>query len=512
LSHLISSGNETVTDAADYLAYLVDAPECQMICLFLETIRRPQEFRRQCDRAFAAGKPVIVLKSGRSEVSAAAAAAHTGALAQPDRLVDAVLRCHRVLRVGSFEEMFATVIVLQAGRRPRGNRVGLIANSGGLVDVASDAVAAADLELPPFSKTTIDELTPMFDIPGKVRNPIDIYPSLVDADAAFANTFAAVSRDDSIDIVMLTTNYGSGISQFMDVAKASEKPFVVVDAMPGAPPPETVREGLEAGVAIVSGLDACMRAVEHLIAHSRPEPAPVAAATGTSPEDAIMEELRERGGGTGMLALDALRLAGLNVPPTVIAHSADEAMQAATEIGFPVVVKDADPQNAHKTESGGVYLHLSSPAMVSDAVDTLVAAGVQDVLVQREAKIEHELILGLQTDPELGSFLVVGMGGIWAEILDDVAIRPVGLRTGETQQMLESLRVYPVLRGARGRPAADLDGIIAALEHLDALGRTYGDWFQSVDVNPLVCGPDGVFAVDALFTIAPDPNATPSTA
>lgn len=513
LSHLISSGNETVTDAADFLAYLVDAPECQVICLFLETIRRPQEFRRQCDRAFAAGKPVIVLKSGRSEASAAAAAAHTGALAQPDRLVDAVLRRHRVLRVGSLEEMLATAVVLQAGRRPGGNRVGLVAYSGGLLDITADAVAAADLELPPFGQTTIDELMPLFDIPGKVlgRNPIDTFPSAVDPLTAFAKTFEAVSRDDCIDIVMLTTNWGAGISEFVDVAKTSDKPFVVVDAMPGVPSPQTVRDGLDAGVAIISGLDASMRAIEHLISYAEPEPAPVAATNGVLPGKAIMEQLRDRGGGTGMLALDVLRLAGLNVPLTVVARNVDDAVQAATEIGFPVVVKDADPHNAHKTESGGVFLHLRTRAAVTEAVDMLVAAGVKEVLVQREADIEHELILGLQTDQELGSFVVVGMGGIWAEILDDVAIRPIGLRSGEAQRMLESLRAYPVLRGARGRPSADLEGVIGALERLDAMGRHYGDWFQSVDVNPLVCGADGVFAVDALFTMVPDPNATSST-
>jgi acetate---CoA ligase (ADP-forming) len=388
-----------------------------------------------------------------------------------------------------------------------------VAYSGGLLDITADAVAAADLELPPFSRTTLDELKPLFDVPGKVlgHNPIDTFPSAVDPYEAFTKTFEAASRDDSIDIVMLTTNFGSGISQFIDVAKTSDKPFVVVDVMPTAPAPETVREGLEAGVAIISGQDPSMRAVEHLISFAEPEPALLAAKNGALADNATIEQLRDCRGGTGMLALDVLRLAGLNVPPTVVARSADEAVHAATEIGFPVVIKDADPHNAHKTESGGVILHLRTPEAVTEAVETLVAAGVKEVLVQREAALEHELILGLQTDPELGSFLVVGMGGIWAEILDDVAIRPVGLRSGEAQRMLESLRAYPVLRGARGRPSADLDGIIGALERLDALGRQYGDWFQSVDINPLVCGADGVFAVDALFTMVPDANATSST-
>jgi acetyltransferase len=206
---------------------------------------------------------------------------------------------------------------------------------------------------------------------------------------------------------------------------------------------------------------------------------------------------------SGMPALDFLRSAGLTTVETIEVGSVEEAVKAARQIGYPIVAKIGDANVLHKTEANGVLLDLTNEKAVRAAYERLVAAGSKRVLIQAQVNKGFEMILGLTTDERFGTFILAGMGGIWAEVLDDVAIRPVGLREGEADGMISELRSRRWLDGLRGSEALDRSALVASIEALDRMGQVLGPRLLSVDVNPLVILPKGAIAVDALVVPRP---------
>jgi succinyl-CoA synthetase beta subunit len=204
-----------------------------------------------------------------------------------------------------------------------------------------------------------------------------------------------------------------------------------------------------------------------------------------------------------MPALDLLRSAGLTTAETIEVGSVDEAVKAAAKIGYPVVAKIGDTNVLHKTEVNGVLLDLADESAVRGAYARLVGGGAKRVLIQTQVIKGAEMILGLTTDERFGTFVLAGMGGIWAEMLDDVAIRPVGLREGEADDMVSELRSSRWLEGLRGSPPLDRAALVAAIEALDRVGQVLGTRLVSVDVNPLVVLPKGAIVVDALVVPRP---------
>lgn len=508
-SHVIATGNEARVDATDVLEYLIDATECRVICLFLEAIRRPEEFFAQCDRALRADKPVILLKSGRSAAGSLAAEAHTGALAQPDRLVDALLRRHGVTRVASLEEMLATVVLLAAGRRAVGRRVALVTGSGGMNELFLDELDDVALDLPALSAATVTALEPVYG-PGRVSNPLDYWPPLVPLDEALKRSFETIARDPDIDVLALQSAFsmgttgpelaGLGSPEFLAAAADSTKPFVIVDTIPGGVPANAIEHARASNVAIVSGIRASLRAIGHL-ADRGAERAPLvdAVASDVPDLDAELTRLSAHGAMSGAAALELLRSAGMPVPEVRTTGSVEATVDVAARLGFPVVVKDDDPKLLHKTESGGLALNLKTPSEVAQAAGAMWARGSRRFLVQRYFEADHELLLGLQSHDQLGTFIVVGLGGTWTEIIDDVAIRPVGLRCGEAVEMLDALRGAALLRGARGRPPVAFDAVAAVIETLDRFAQRFGRRLRSLDLNPVLVKEAAAFCVDAVI-------------
>ncbi|MFI5267012.1 MAG: acetate--CoA ligase family protein, partial [Chloroflexota bacterium] len=197
---------------------------------------------------------------------------------------------------------------------------------------------------------------------------------------------------------------------------------------------------------------------------------------------------------SGLPALELVKAIGIPVLESVLVLGPNQAAAEAERLGFPVVLKLGDPPVLHKTESQGVVLGLDSPRAVREAALRLGGP----LLVQRQVSGGLEMILGLQTDPRLGTFVLCGLGGIWAEALDDVAIRPVGLRQGEAHDMLDQLRARKWLDGLRGSPALDVEALAQAVERLAAFGEAHGSAIASLDINPAIVLPQGVIAVDAL--------------
>lgn len=509
-SYAVSCGNEAVTGSADLLSYFVDDEYTSVICGFMETIREPARFFQECDRARAAGKPVVILKAGRTEAARRAALAHSGALSAPDRLYDELFRRHGVLRVDSTEELLETAIALQSRRQPRGGRVAAIAPSGGHNEITLDETGKypnlSHPEFEPATKKTLRGILPDF-LPAS--NPLD-FSGIPDMVGSHPKILKTVVDDNNIDIavsVVRTNHYpamkGGGARKAIDsvaeIAAGTDKLIALITPTDGEPPSELVEEALARDILLLSGFPEGYRALERLVTWARPLPARKA---GPALElTAFVAQLEKLEGKplAGQTALDLLRATALRVVQSLKVESPDAAVAAAERLGYPVVVKIGDADVLHKTEARGVALNLASAQVVREAAARLKAGGARSLLVQSQVGGGVEMFLGLQTDPALGTFIVAGLGGIWAEVLNDVAIRPVGLREGEAAAMVAELRSQKLLEGARGAEPLDTAALIAAIEWMDAIGLTLGPRLEAIDINPLIVLPSGVIAVDALI-------------
>ena len=506
-SHVVSTGNEAVVTAAETLAFLVEQDSCRGVVLFLESIRRPEVFFTACDRARELGKPVIVLKSGRTAKAQKAALAHTGALATPERLVDAAFAAHGVIRVANMEEALAAAAIVQAGRVPRSNKISVVLGSGGLVELLHDA--GEGIDLPDFGEETKEALKDCVGPWIRRQNPLDYWPT----DNVHVNLplmIHAVARDDNADSLVeiqqfhmhptggeeFSANYGG---RLVDVAGSTDKALIMVAPVAGEQPsPEAVREAAAKEVAIISGLGAAVGAISSIAAAGKGRGAHVNELAEAEAIASLLEG--EPGGFSGAAALDVMKHAGLQLADYVAVKSSEDAVREATRIGFPVTVKIADRHVLHKTEVGGVRVGLASPEDVSQAAEELLAAGFEELLVQQMVGgAFHELIVGLQTDPALGRFVLVGLGGVWTEILDDAVAGLVGhIDRDVATGMVERLKGYETLLGARGGVRAHLDGVVDTILALDALASRFPQ-LRSIDVNPLMVTTDAAWVVDALI-------------
>jgi acyl-CoA synthetase (NDP forming) len=498
-SHAVSSGNEAVVTTGDILGYYVDCPQVDVVCAFVETIRAPDLFFEHCDRAWELGKPVIACATGRTQEAQAAAVAHSGALAVPSRMVDAALERHGVIRVESLEEMLETAIAMEAPRRPRGRGVAVLTASGGQIELYHDHVPRESLNTPPLSSDIQQELRGLLADFLATNNPLDWWGD-ADWEARLPKIVDCVARDPAIDIVLQVGDFtawptGDGMRATIALdgirPVAANRPdvlFVVLDTIGGSPSAHDVESARAEDVLVLSGYKDGLRALGHLVDyHLRDVHRPASPrAVEAGPIDLDGEPL------------EILARAGFDVARSITLDEQTSLDDVVVQLGRPVVAKIGDGDVLHKTELGGVILGIDSADELDDAVARLRARGAQTVVVQEQILDGVELLLGLQSATELGTFVVVGLGGIWTEVLDDVQVGFVGLTREDATAMLARLRGYPLLTGARGTPPVAADALVDAVLRLDSLGAVLGEAVQSLDINPLIVTADRAVAVDAI--------------
>lgn len=512
-SHFVTVGNEAVVGCAEFLPYFVDDPHVRVICCVLETLRDPERFFFECDQARAAGKPVIVLKTGRSEAGQKMAAAHSGALAAPYRLYRELFTRHGVVQVDSLEEMLACAIALQARRAPGQGRLGMATPSGGLLQLMIDESSThKTLSYPEFQPYTANALRTLLPSMPRYTNPLD--PVGIDIlGNSYPKVLEIVARDPNIDIIASLydpnhtgTDIGSEMEAYANsvaaAAAATNKLGALITPLDGSASPETIQEFLEKDI-VVLGLQNAFHALDHVVKWNRPVPPIADEPPIDQPE--MAKRIREFAGEpfAGKPALDFLATAGIPVVESRYVTSVNAAVKAADELGYPIVVKIGDTDVLHRTELSGVITNLRNAQEVTAAAEKLFVAGSKVLILQPYVRDGIEMILGLQTHDVLGTFVLVGQGGIWTEIMDDAALRPAGLRVGEPEQMIAQLRAAKLLRGARGAAPLDTQALVGVLRRLDAIARSLGDQLRSIDLNPLFVREQGVVAVDALIVPAP---------
>jgi acetyl coenzyme A synthetase (ADP forming)-like protein len=506
LSAFVSIGNKADVSTNDLLEWWEDDPATEVVLMYVESFGNPRRFGRLARRV-AGRKPILALKSGTTASGQRAASSHTAALAGSEAAVDALFHQAGVIRASSLEELVDVAAVLSSQPDPRGRRVGVLTNAGGLGILCADACEAAGLELPQLSEATADGLREVLPPEGSVDNPVDMLG------AATAATYAAalplLLADPRLDAVValfaptVTATADEVAQALAETIRASErtKPALAV-VMSAAGIPEALRGGDRPAAAFAypeSAARALGRAAERAEWLRRP--------AGTTPELDGIDRAAARGVVEHALATDEdvwltpaatreLLLAyGLPLVGEHVADGVDAAVGAAQELGYPVVVKTA-AAGAHKTEVGGIALDLRDEEAVRAAVDRI---GVP-VVVQQMVTGGAELLAGVVQDPVFGPLVAFGPGGVFAELIGEASFRIAPLTDVDAQELVTGGKAGRLVAGFRGAPAADADALADLVLRLARLGDDLPEAAE-LDLNPVIARPDGCVVVDARVRI-----------
>jgi len=533
-SYALTSGNELGLCSADYIRYLADDPEIKVIGCFLEAIRNPEDFRSACAHARAAGKPIVAIKIGGSEESRKAALAHTGALAGSLACFDAVAETLGLIRVGTLDEMIETIDYFTHAKTPKGARLGALTFSGGLKGLMLESAARNGLAFPALQSETTARLAEVLGVGTSLGNPLDGGYSVLSSRDTYFKTIDILLADPNIDALLVqeelpaapgTNAKTENLREVDRRAAAGAKPIAVVSMISYNFSDHT--RAFRAELAHLPVLQEVDKALKAIAAAGRygalgalRECAPVAAASAAE-QHAIAQALkRARPTGDGRSVLDEadskalLRAYGVGTPQERTAASPEEALHAANEIAYPVVLKLLAAEVTHKSDVGGVVVGIRSDADLRSAYARIAenfararpGARLEQVLVARQIS-GIELVLGVQRDPEVGPVVMFGTGGVLLELARDVAFGAVPLARWQAQAMIERTAAGRLLQGYRGASPADRESVVAALLALGRLAGDLGERVESIDVNPFVALPagQGALALDALVVLrSPD--------
>jgi acetyltransferase len=514
-----SGGNEISLNSADYLAYQAECPEIDVIATYFEAApKEPERFAAALDRAIVNGKSVLILRAGRTERAKRNVIAHTGQLAGSAAAWDAFFEQHGAIIVNDLDDLIDTA-ALFAGAKLRSDEhrrgVGLITISGGDCTLLSDIADQEGLAVPDLSPETQKVMVDSLDKPTLLGNPLDIEDLQRMKPEAFDLCLEKFFQEPKIDMFGVRLNLPDTITPAADklytqIAQLSrqndKRVFILTRAT--EPPAEIWFEKLNSlGLTFTGDYRKSLRAMSRLRKNERDRAIGrflPAIRPGTAPKP-------QRFGG-GVLSVGEterlLRDYGITLAPSVMAQSASEAAQGAEKLGYPCVLKVASVDIPHKTEFGALRLGLENANAVRKAYDEMLSgvrskkpdANIEGVLVQKQIK-GVECLLGIARDEQLGPTLVMGLGGVFVEILADAQTRIPPISAAEARRALQSLKGAKIFSGARGAPAADLDALADMAARLSWLACDLRDAIAELDLNPVVVLPtgQGALAVDALL-------------
>ena len=501
-SRFVSLGNQADLEVAELIDSFAEHEPTRLIAVYCEDFRDGRAFARAAHRAVAGGKPVLLLAGGGTAASARAARSHTGAMVSDLVAVDAACAAAGIQRVATPKEL-VDVAAARLGAPPaRGRRVGVVADGGGSTVIAADLAAAHGLDLPEVSDTTAAAIGELLPPTAATRNPVDLAGGGEYDVFNFARVVELLLRADELDIVFLTGYFG-GYSTYSDEHAAREveaatamaqyandlgKPLVVQTMYWRSAAADALRE---AQMPVYRDLEGSLTAIAALV---RAGSARLGAVPELPPAAAPVE-------GTGYWAArELLETAGIEFAQARRAGTPDEVLAAAEELGYPVVLKALARE--HKSDAGGVALGLLDAAALEEKLSEMATLEALEYSVERTAPLADgiELIAGARRDPRFGPVTLVGMGGLYTEVLSDVAAALAPVDEAEAERLIRSLRAAPLLEGARGRPALDIAAAARALSIVSRVAAEHPE-IDEVEINPLLVLPDGALGLDARIVL-----------
>ena len=509
-SHLVSSGNEAVTQLHEFMDHLIDDEATRVIALFVEAVRNPERFVAALDRAADRGKPVVVLKVGRSARAREAVLGHTGAIAGRGEAFSALLRRHRAIEVSTPDELNEVLAACQSTRLPSGPRIGHITASGGQVNMVIDQAEKHGFVLPMISDASRGHLEDGTGIDAAIGNPLDAWGN-GDWQTNLPLALDVFAKDPAIDNVVFTSDTADEqptrptdyVGMVLAAADRSDKPFYFFNTRPGLFRQSNVEASRNSGVAVIGGVVQGLGAVHKLgVARSAPAPtwlAPV--------KDA--PSLADHGERASINETDAKALlaqAGIVCAREQRVNDEAEAAEAARTIGFPLVLKAVSDEIAHRSDHGLVAVGISDAQTFERERERMLAvldgmdlAQPADLVASEQVAGGVEVLVGVTRDPEVGAYLAVGLGGTLVELLDEAALRPLPLCEGDAEAMIDETRLSRLLAGVRGGMPLDRAALVKQIETVARLAHAWGASLEELDINPLIVAPEGAVVADAVI-------------
>ena len=524
LAYYVGVGNQVNLELLDYVGYFLNDERVNGITMYAEGFKTPEKLIDIADKALDMEKPMAILKVGQSELSGKAALGHTGALVGSDAVFNAICKQKGIARAYDFDELIAITSVFNRYRKCKGNRVGVISSSGGAIGIIADQAMKYNLQFQDITQKTKEEAIKVLPAYGEMKNPFDIAAAGATAPQKLELSRAAISfvlSDPNIDLLIATIhpmdprgtlNYATALAE---AAKTSEKPVIVFMPMGGLREAEekvlaeanvpTVIDGAEA----VAAVNALIKFTETMERRKMPQVSGVQV-------NVNVEELKSklkvgRKTLTEHKGKELLAAYGIPVTKEAVAKTADEAAGIANRIGYPVVMKIESPDILHATEAGALKLNIRNDAEAKAAFQEIMTnsrrhapnADIRGVLVQEMVAGGREVIVGMSHDPQFGPTVIFGLGGVFVEVLKDIAMRVVPITRYDAMEMVNEIKGRKILDAFRNMGPADTDAIVDVILRLSRLAADLKDTVAEIDINPLVVLEKGksAKAVDALVVL-----------
>jgi acetyltransferase len=518
LSKMISIGNKAGLTERELLESLADDDSTNVIVCYLESIDNGQEFVKIAGKV-SEKKPIIVFKSGVTKSGSKAASSHTGSLAGADIAYETAFNKCGVIRVQTYEQMFEFATAFNSQSLPKGRNVAVITNAGGPGIMATDAIELSGLKMAELSPSATEELRAFLPKAASVKNPVDV---LGDADPLrYAKALEVLQKDPNVDsiIVLLTPQ---AVTKPMETAqvlcKALDKSKPVLACFMGGTDVTPARDFmLEKGLADYRSPEKAVNALRAMVRYAEWRKQPSAQSREIKGDRETVSSIIKKYRAAGQVQINEsdtkkiLRAYGINTPAGALVSSAEEAAKEAEKIGYPIVMKIVSPDIIHKSDVGGVMLHLKSADAVSEAYSAMISkiknnvpnARITGVYIEKMSNPgSKEVIIGLTRDPQFGPMIMFGMGGIFVELLKDVNFALAPVSDSEALEMIKQIKTYPLLSGYRGQKPVAIEAIADTIVRISQLAIDFPE-IKEMDINPFMAFPGAAesTAVDGRMTL-----------
>lgn len=514
-SYVLSTGNSSIVKVEEYMEYLVEDENTKVLAVYLEGVAKPEVFIRALKKAAEKKKPVVILKTGRSEKGSQISASHTGSLSGADKAYDAIFDKFGVIRVNDMEELQSTAHLLSTiDKYPKNSRLAAMSVSGGESIITADTASLEGLDFPDFEEETLEKLGQMLPSYATANNPLDMTATLSYDSEKYAGALRAVMDDPNIDMILL------GYTLLLDVVdpciyfmtegiekvmkEGNTKPVMMVPFLENTRNPESAAKLEKLGVPILPPAMYAMGIMNKFSKFIAYDPAERTLELALPKEKEDKRRFLSENQSKKMLGA-----AGIPVPKEVVATSREEACKIGEEIGYPLVMKIESEEIPHKSDVGGVKLNINSKEEIEKAYDEIMAnveknakdAKINGILIQEMLPQGLEIIVGVNNDPFFGPMILCGLGGVFVEIFKDVSLYPAPLNHTEATNMIKSLKGYPLLDGYRGGKKLDIEALADLIVKVSDFAVENKDLVSEVDINPVFLYEKGLSVADALILV-----------